>query len=175
MKLRSSALSALALGLALAAGSASAANTTGSFDVSATVGGSCVIAAADTIGFGTYDPTAAHASTNLDAQGKVAVRCTAGSSDVKVALDDGINADAGSTAGAPLRRMNSGANFISYGIFQDSGRANVWGADAATESNIASFASSLVPVELVTYGRIPGGQNAAIGTYADTVGVNVTF
>lgn len=171
MKMRSS---LLALALVAVAGSASAATSTGSFDVNATVGGSCVVASADTIAFGSYDPTNLHASANLDAQGKVAVRCTAGSSNVKVALDQGANADAASTASAPARRMKSGSNFISYGIYSDTGRAAAWGA-GASEQNIASFSSSLEPVELTTYGRIPAGQNAAIGSYADTVGVTVTF
>lgn len=174
MKVRNTALSALALGLALATGSASAATVSGTFDVSATVGGSCVIAAADNINFGTYDPTNVHATADLDAAGRIAVRCTAGSTNVRVALDQGLNAASGSTEEVPLRQMASGEDVISYGIFQDAGRSQVWGGGTA-QVTMGEFVSSLVPVELTTYGRIPGGQNAAIGTYSDTVSVTVTF
>jgi len=175
MKIRF-ALTALSVALVAAAGSASAVTAQGSFQVSAEVSGSCVVASADAINFGSYDPTSTHASAALDAQGKVSVRCTAGSSNVKVALDQGSNANASSTCAAPARRVTSAAGgFVSYEIYSNTGHDKVWACDAANEQNIASFASSLTPVDLVTYGRIPGGQNAAIGTYSDTVGVTVTF
>jgi len=170
------AITALSVALFAAAGSASAATATGSFQVSAEVTGSCVVAAADAIAFGSYDPTSTHASAALDAQGKVSVRCTAGSSNVKVALDQGSNAAGASTCAAPARQVKSAAGgLVSYGIFSNSAHDQAWACDAANEQTIASFASSLTPVDLVTYGRIPGGQNAAIGTYSDTVGVTVTF
>ena len=170
------ALSALAVAMFAAASSASAAEATGSFQVSAQVQGSCVVASADAIDFGSYDPTATHASAPLDAQGKVSVRCTSGSTNVKVALDEGSNANTGSTCAAPARRIKSAADgFVSYEIYSSAARNQVWACDAANEQTIASFSSSLVPVDLTTYGRIAGGQNAAIGTYTDTVGVKVTF
>lgn len=173
MKIRSTAL-ALGLVLSAAAGAASAAQVNGNFQVTATVSGSCVISGANDINFGTYDPTGAQGTSALDAQGSIAVRCTAGSTNVKVALDQGMNADAGSTNETPLRRMVSGSNYLSYQLYQDSGRATVWG-DGSAELVIPSFASSITPVTLDTHGRIPAGQNAAIGSYSDTVGVTVTF
>lgn len=175
MKTRLLALS-LTLGLSLVAGSASAATATGSFDVSATVNGSCVVASASAISFGSYDPTATHSTASLDVDGTVAVRCTAGSANVRVSLDQGANALSSSSAAAPARSMvDADGGSIAYGIYKDAARTEAWGATGAADNVIPSFASSLVPVELTTYARIPGGQNAAIGTYTDTVGVTVTF
>ena len=175
MNIRNLSLALATAVLGLAAGTASAGSTQGSFDVSATVSGSCVITSAQAIAFGNYDPTAAHASADLDGAGAVAVRCTAGSTNVLVSLDQGQHADAASSAEAPLRRMSSGDDFISYSLFKDAGRSEVWGAGGSADNVIAEFTSSLVPVDLTTYGRIAGGQNASIGTYTDTVGINVTF
>ena len=171
------ALTALALAMFGAASTASAATAPGTFQVSAQVNGSCVVTSADAIDFGSYDPTAAHASTALDAQGKVSVRCTSGSTGVSVALDQGTNAKAGSTCAAPSRQIKSAAgDLVSYEVYSTSGRDQVWACDSAANAvSLPVFTSSLVPVDLTTYGRIPAGQNAAIGTYSDTIGVTVSF
>lgn len=170
------ALSALALAMFGAASSASAATATGSFQVSAQVNGSCVVTSADAIAFGSYDPTSTHASTALDAQGKVSVRCTSGSTGVSVALDQGSNAKTSSTCAAPSRQIKSAAgNLVSYEVYSTAARDKVWACDAANAVSLPLFSSSLTPVDLTTYGRIPAGQNAAIGTYTDTIGVTVSF
>lgn len=172
------ALTSLSVALLAFAGAASAGQASGTFKVTAQVQGSCIVSSTEDIQFGTYDPVNLHATSaqNLDAQGKVSVRCTAGSTNVKVALDEGLTKASGSSCATPLRQVKSAKDdVIAYSLYQDTGRATAWGCDASNEANIPSFASSLTPVELVTYGRIAGGQFVPIGTYTDTVGVTVTF
>ena len=147
------------------------------FQVTATVAASCTVSATD-IAFGTYDAVdaGANATTPLDAAGGVNVRCTRGTSTAVAALDQGANPAAGSTCANPLRQMNGGgAERLRYDIYQDGARNTPWGCDAANTQAIPTFTSSLTPVSLTTYGRIPAGQDAAIGSYTDTVQVEVTF
>src|SRR3546814_12313813 len=65
------------------AGTAAAANSpaTGSFNVTAHVQGSCRVTSTSDIAFGTYDPADANASTPLDQNGSVPVRCVKGIAD----------------------------------------------------------------------------------------------
>lgn len=148
---------------------------TANFQVTATVAASCTVTATD-IAFGAYDPAEANATAPLDASGTVNVRCTRGTSTAVAALNQGLAPATGSTCANPLRQMSgAGAERLRYDIYQDGVRNTVWGCDASNSQAIPSFTSSLTPVQLITYGRIPAGQDAAIGNYTDTVQVSVTF
>lgn len=165
------ALLAAALALPLAA-QAGPSPQTGSFQVTAQVNASCQVVSTANIDFGVYDALAA---TDQDAAGSVTVRCSQGTTNVLVALDQGANPAAGSTAAAPLRQMASGAERLPYQVYSDASRSSVWGDTAATGQTIPGPMSAGTPVVLTTYGRIAAGEDAAPGAYTDTVGVTVTF
>lgn len=137
--------------------------------VTATVSANCTITAG-TLSFGVYDAldnAAAH-----DAAGSISVTCTNGSA-AQITMNDGSNPDTGSTAAVPLRRLNDGGtNFLSYSLFQDTGRTVVWGADAATDMDITGTGAAQ---SLTIYGRIAGDQMVPAGSYSDTVTALVTF
>jgi spore coat protein U-like protein len=158
----------IALATLLVSGAAAAATATGNFTVNATVVSSCRVSNTSNINFGNYDPTAAG---DVDASGSVSVRCTRGTA-YNVALDQGGNPAGGSTAALPLRQMANGVNRLRYDIYSDSGRTTAWGNGAG---NPAGTAASNAAIVLTTYGRLPAGQDAAIGSYTDTVNVTVTF
>lgn len=167
----------VALCCTLAAGSAFAGPSpqTANFQVTANVASSCTVSATN-IAFGAYDPADANATAPRDANGSVSVRCTRGTSTAVAALNQGANPATGSTCASPLRQMTGGATLrLRYDIYQDAGRATAWGCDATNSQAVPTFTSSLTPVTLTTYGRIPAGQDAAIGSYTDTVQVSVTF
>lgn len=165
-------LSCLAASSAAFAG---ASPQTATFQVTANVASSCTVSATD-LAFGAYDPADANATAARDATGTVRVRCTRGTSTAVAALDQGANPATGSTCASPLRQMSDGGTLrLRYDIYQDAGRATVWGCDPTNGLSIPTFTSSLTPVTLTTYGRIPAGQDAAIGSYTDTVQVSVTF
>jgi spore coat protein U domain-containing protein, fimbrial subunit CupE1/2/3/6 len=112
----------LALGLVFAAMPAFAA-TTADVGISATVIASCSITALP-VAFGNYD---ALSVTPKDATGSVDVTCSVGSLP-KIWLGQGLNSGGGSTAAVPVRRMVNGAtNFLSYQLYQEVLRTNVWG------------------------------------------------
>ena len=147
---------------------------TGTFDVTATVAGSCNIIATETVAFGQYDPADANLTAALDAAGSVTVRCVRGTL-ATVALDEGNSAAAGSSCAAPLRQMAAGTDRLAYQLFQDSARTQPWGCDTGNNTQAFTAASPSTPTVLTTYGRVSGGQDVTAGDYSDTVTVTVTF
>lgn len=158
----------LALGLVVLAAPASAA-TTADVAISATVVSSCSITALP-VAFGNYDALSATAD---DATGSVAVSCSVGSNPV-IWLGQGLNADTGSSAVAPIRQMTDGTDFLGYQLFQDASRTTVWGADNSS-APAAAEAVDLDPVTSTIYGRIPINQLSTVGAYSDTVVATVNF
>ncbi|NPT61402.1 Csu type fimbrial protein [Paraburkholderia elongata] len=146
----------------------SAASTTTTFGVSATVNASCVIDSADALTFSAFIPgSGAQAATSA-----VKVRCTN-----NTAFNIGL--DAGGSAGATVasRIMKNGTNTLTYSLYRDSGHQNVWGNTVNTDTlsgTGAGMASANTLTETV-YGQIPDQPNAVPGAYADTVTVTVSF
>lgn len=158
---------ALVSSATLAAGTASS-----SMPVSATVANNCSIDATGGLAFGSYDPAVANASAPLDASGTINVTCTLDAA-ATITLGQGANADTGSTDAAPLRRMTDGAtNFLSYALYQESGRTTVWGNDTTTD--VISTGTGAA-VSHTVYGRVAAAQNVPAGAYSDTVVATVTF
>ncbi|MBS2025193.1 MAG: spore coat protein U domain-containing protein [Deltaproteobacteria bacterium] len=148
----------------LGASSAQATTATGSFQVTATVLGTCTISGV-TLGFGNYDPTS---GTDTDGQTQLTVTCTKGTIVSSVQLDNGANASSGQ------RRMKQGAsNYLNYNLFSDSGRTTAWN----TTGSPAGFTSAgpSTPNTLQVYGRIPATQDVISGAYSDTVVATVNF
>lgn len=167
-------LLATALAAAGLGGQASAATTTATFNVTATVVNSCKVTSTTDIAFGNYDPANVNNATPLDAQGAVTIRCTKNAA-VNVALQQGSNPAAGSTCVAPARQMkDSGTDLLGYGIYQDPARTTVWGCDATNSQNFTSSGVNS-PKTYTTYGRVPAGQDVPAGSYLDNVTTTVTF
>ena len=163
--------SAVLVAVASMSGIATAGTATSNLPVSATVGATCTIDASAGVAFGAYDPIVTNASTDLTHTGSVSTTCTNGSS-VTITLGEGTNKDTTSTAAVPVRRMISGANYLSYQLYQDSGASTVWGDTAATGVTVTGTGAA---VATNVYGVVTAGQNVPAGSYADTVLATVTF
>ena len=139
-----------------------------SLTVNANVIKNCTITTAP-VSFGNYDPVAANATAPFDATGLVTVTCTEGAPS-KVALNPGGNAQ-GTT-----RRMRGPAatDYLLYELYRDAGRATVWDNPVGTGLDIPA-APSIVPRNFTVYGRVAQAQDAAVGTYTDTVVATVNF
>ncbi|HKI74097.1 MAG TPA: spore coat U domain-containing protein [Pseudomonadales bacterium] len=148
--------------LSLTAGSALA--QTDTFQVTANVNAACTVSAND-LAFGVYDPFSA---TPTDATSTMDVLCT-NTTDYDVGLDAGT----GTGATVASRKMSSGANLLNYSLYQDSGRATVWGETVGTDT--VSGTGIGTSQSLTVYGRLFALQNAVPGAYSDTVTVTVTF
>ena len=147
--------------------SGQSASATASLSISATVSKNCTIATAP-VAFGSYDSVVANATMPLDGAGTVIVTCTKGAA-AKVGLNAGGNAQ-----GATRRMAGSAAEFLTYELYKDAGRAAVWGNTAATGLDIPG-APNQNPQSFSVYGRVTEAQAAAVGTYTDTVVATVNF
>ncbi len=144
---------------------------TAALPVTATISPQCTISTA-AVAFGAYDPIVTNVSAALTQTGTVSVTCTTGAS-TTVTLGQGSNANGGSSAAVPLRRMKAGtADFLSYELYSDSGRSTVWADTAPTGKAHTGVGTQ---TDLTVYGSVPGGQNAATGNYTDSVVATVTF
>ncbi|HEU4438452.1 MAG TPA: spore coat U domain-containing protein [Methylomirabilota bacterium] len=139
---------------------------TANLGISATVNATCTITTTP-VAFGTYDPVVTHASSPLDATGSVVVTCTKGAG-TRIDLGTGGNFSAGA------RRMAGGSDFLTYELYQDSGRTTVWGSGAGAGNTIGA-APSKAPRTVTVYGRVPGGQDVSANSYADTVVATINF
>jgi spore coat protein U-like protein len=147
---------------------AMAGSSTASMEVSAAVVNSCSINA-DPLAFASYDSASPSATSGT---GTVRVRCTLGAP-VIIMLGEGSNAEAGSSAELPLRRLNAGgADFLSYGLYQDAAMTQSWGDSEA--SGKGSLGQGIEESHSV-YAKIPQGQNVPAGSYTDSVLATVSF
>jgi len=168
LKFKRLAASAVAVGLmsALGATSADAATTTGSLVVSATVLKACLISGG-TLAFGNYDPSS---STPNNASTTVTLTCTPGTS-----YNIGMDAGGGTGATVTLRYLSLSSNKLGYKLFQDAGRSTNWGNTVGTDTLHATTSASSVTNTINIYGEIPVNEAAAVGVYADTVTMTVTY
>ena len=141
-----------------------AATVTTTFQVSATVLGSCAVSATS-LAFGNYDQAAV---TPLDATNTVTVNCTIGT-----VYNIGLGAGGGTGATVDIRKMSTGANTLDYTIYKETGRTTVWGNTVST--NTISATALVTPTVHTAYGRVSTGQNVPAGTYTDTITVTVNY
>lgn len=160
MRLRTTiAVSLLAL---LMSGDAHAATDSARMQVTVRVVPNCRIAVTD-LAFGAYDPLVEHSSQNLDGTAAVTVVCTR--NERATILMEGSE--------AAMRALRAGEYSLSYGIFSDSARTQIWGTGANAVQ--VSFDDTSGPRELTVYGRIPPGQVVPAGIYYDSVTATVDF
>jgi spore coat protein U-like protein len=119
------------------------------------------------ISFGNYDP-AAQATTDLTGVGWVNIGCSP--STVQVTISEGIDPDPSSTPSDPLRRMQNGGDYLNYDLCVDAACSTLWTAAPAGVPVNAPF-----PKNVPIYGRVNMGQSPPVGTYTDTVVINVSF
>ena len=147
----------------LQAGSSSA-----NLNVSATVNNNCTISTAD-LAFGTYDPIVTNATSPKDGTGTVTITCTKNAA-TTIGLDAGSNAPGSGTT----RAMLAGGVKLSYEIYKESARTNVWGNSGGGLFTPAA-APNFNPRSFTVYGQIPAGQDIPAGSYTDTVLATVNF
>lgn len=162
----------------MVANSAGAHNPSSSFDVSSSVVGACKIVAAPTLNFGVYDPTA---TEHLETLSSISVQCTAGSTNVSLAADEGLNPLPTSNCQTPRRQLKSQHNkLLPYVVFisipgTSSTQFGCTNIGSGLGHALPNFTSSIEPVVFQTIGRLQRGQDAWKGTYSDSVNVTLTF
>ena len=145
---------------------AMAATTTGTLNVSGTVVASCTLTTTP-VNFGTSIPSPLVA--NVDATGTITATC---SNSVPYAI--ALSAGSGAGASVAVRRLTSGANTLNYALYRDSARTLLWG-DGTLGTGMQAGTGTGAAQSITVFGRIPTGQAPAIGAYADSVTVTITF
>ena len=151
---------ALAFGTAALAASPAVAQEaeTNTLSLKVQVASSCSINGS-TLDFGTYTN---NQPGNLDAEGSLTVvDCPAGTV---------VRLDGGGGGNINQRRMSGpDERILNYNLYNGAGRTGIWGdgttGDALTYTGTA----------MTVYGRIPGGQTAALGAYTDTVNITLVL
>jgi spore coat protein U-like protein len=148
--------------LASLGGPALAATTSGTLSVSVVVQPSCTVSGA-TLDFGTYRSGQAADLTGF-AQISYS-NCPAG--ELRFELNGGANGT------ATARKLSDGrGGLLNYAIYRNSGRTQNFGqGNDARLVTLAAPGSGQVSI----YGKIPGGQVVAGGTYTDTVVITLDF
>jgi spore coat protein U-like protein len=113
--------------------------------------------------FGPYDTFSV---ANLDSTGNIDVTC-----DIGTLYNVALSAGSGSYASRALR---SGPNVLNYNLYVDFPRLLIWG-DGTPATNLVNGVGTAAAVRHTLYGRVPSGQNAAVGTYSDSIIVTVNF
>jgi spore coat protein U-like protein len=155
-------------------------------------GGSCTIETRP-LSFGAYDPLA---ETEVQAIGQIIYICGDGNpgggggrgggpppgrgggpgtlaqnKGIRIELDTG-----GNQSFQPRGMVGPGFDILEYNIYLDATHRTVWGTGvSSTEVYIDLNPPLNTPVTVPAYGRIPGGQDVAAGTYADSVAVRIQF
>lgn len=140
-----------------------AATATATLTISANVISSCTVTNG-TLAFGPYSPTA---TGNVDQSGTFTVACTKGTG-ATVGLGEGNNPLSGA------RRMINGTEYLTYELYKEGARTNVWG-DAGGGLVTLANAPSNAAQTLTVYGRIPPGQDVSVGDFGDSVQITVTY
>lgn len=123
-------------------------------------------ASASSLAFGNYDSLAGLPVTSV---GTITVSCTLG-------LGYNISLSRGSAGSYSPRTLINGGNKLNYNVFTNPTYMTVWGDGSGGTATVSGLIGLLLlPVNHVVYGRIPGGQNAAAGSYSDTLSVTVSF
>jgi spore coat protein U-like protein len=164
---------ALAICLSVIVGASSAAfagSATTTLAVTAIVGATCNVAT-NAVSFGTYDPLVVNQTAPLNGSGSVSTTCSNGLTNT-VTLDQGLNGATGSTDTVPLRQLRSGGNVLGYFLYSNSAHTTVFGNTAPTGFGQTGTGLN---ANLTIFGQVSGGQNAAPGSYADTVTATISF
>lgn len=150
---------------------------TGNFNVSLVVTKACTItaAAARNVDFGTAASTA---TTPTQGTGQLTAQCSA-MTPYTISLDAGANAS--SPSDITTRRMKNtnlsvtNSNYIGYQLYQDASHTLPWGATLGTNTQAGTGTGAAV--QYTVYGQILNlsTNNAAPGSYLDTVTATISY
>ncbi len=108
-------------------------------------------------------------NTAVNANATLAVQCS-NTTPYNVSLDAGQNGGGDINA----RKMMLGGNSVSYQLYRDSGRTQVWG-DTIGSNTATGIGNGTTSQSMTVYGSVPPQTTPPAGTYNDIVVVTVTY
>jgi len=128
----------------------------------------CQIGSVSSVAFGPYDVYSAIADAGV---GSFSV---SNCSDASRAYIASLSTGYGSYS---TRIMRSGSNQLQYNLYTSNAYATVWGdhsGSTVTISNTNAKGGGVGPTHTI-YGLIPAGQDAAVGSYTDSITITISF
>ena len=142
------------------AGAGGTTAVSGTMTISAIVANQCSVSATN-MNFG----TASLLTSSLSATSSISVTCNA-TIPLTIALDNGATG-----TGPTTRLMTAGTQTVQYGIYKDNAHSQPWGSTVGVNTATATGPSA----SLTAYGQVPTQAAPTPGSYADIVGVTVTY
>ena len=105
-----------------------------------------------------------------DSTGTVTYRCNGSAHNITVGLTQGASASFNQ------RQMQKGSESLTYNLFVDASRTNIWG-DGTSGTSVYSISNppNNTNVNLTVYGRVTAGQDVSAGSFSDTVTAVINF
>jgi len=126
----------------------------------------CTISATS-VNFGSYN---VFNGSPTDSTGTVTYRCNGSAHNITVGLTQGASASFNQ------RQMQKGSESLTYNLFVDASRTNIWG-DGTSGTSVYSISNppNNTNVNLTVYGRVTAGQDVSAGSFSDTVTAVINF
>jgi spore coat protein U-like protein len=141
------------------------------FNFSATVLAGCIVSTS-ALNFGS---TSSFIIANKNATATLTAQCTS-TTPYSIGLDNGQNA-----SGSQRRMSMGGGNYVSYGLYTDTGYSQAWTPTSSTTSCTGGASTCVLGTgtgsnqSITVYGQVSPQTAPVIGTYTDTVVVTLTF
>ncbi len=124
---------------------------------------------ANGVGFGVYD---VYQAAPTDATGTITYRCGNTDKDIRISISQGSS---GTFSSRQLRNA-TGTETLAYNLFLDASFTQIWGdGTGGTSAHFIHNPRNNVDVNLTVFSRLSAGQDAAAGTYSDTVIVTLDY
>ena len=126
----------------------------------------CTISATS-VNFGSYN---VFNGSHTDSTGTVTYRCNGSAHNITIGLTQGASASFNQ------RQMQKGSESLTYNLFVDASRTNIWG-DGTSGTSVYSISNppNNTNVNLTVYGRVTAGQDVSAGSFSDTVTAVINF
>lgn len=125
----------------------------------------CIFGTSTALAFGTYDPLS---SLPADSTSTLSYRCPRNPPPLRILIDRGL------TGSYAARELRQGAEVLLYNVYLDAQRTIVWGdgTDGSRVGPMITTQGDGGTLSVYVFGRIPAGQDAVAGVYADTLRVS---
>jgi spore coat protein U-like protein len=124
--------------------------------------------------FGPYDPLAAGA---LNGAGKINVTCQV--TLVALLVQYTVKLSTGSSSSYASRTMRNGSVPLTYNVYRNAGRTQIWGDGTAStffhDSGLILLAVGSTATDIDIWGKVDPGQDRDAGSYSDSITVTVSF
>jgi spore coat protein U-like protein len=117
------------------------------------------------VSFGAYNVLDPNPNTN--GVGSITIHCQGGKGSFVVTLSKGQSNSYGS------RVMKNGANTLNYNLYTSATRTVVWGDHTGASGTVSANGDHTTILDI--FGKIPAGQDVAVGVYTDNIVVTVNF